>query len=671
MAYITIPALPAGTTLTGLEVFESVQSSTSVKLTANQIKTFVSVSPTLTVSDAATNTVSNAATLAHITSGTAAAGFGTGLVFQSENNAGALVSGTALQSIETNPAAGLEFFDFAIRNVVGGSQTEVARFTSAFELGVGTTNPVATFHGVSQDLNINGVTSVIRADHTTLSGVAGNGIGSGIEFAVENSAGTTKVGASIDAVAVDVTNGAEDFDFVFNLMNAGAPMSEIMRMSYTGSVGIGTPSPQSRLEVFLSDANNANPVAVSRFTHATSGVPAIGIGTGVEFVTETSSNNYEIGGTIYTAATSVSPTLEDFDMAFAVMIDGIANQEVMRITSDKFLGLNTTTPSTSIHAVRDDTATVTVTPMLRLTHTSSNTPAAGFGSSIEFQTETLPSGNLELGGVIESVIVTPTAGAEDFNLVFKTISSGLTASEKLRVGNVVYTPQPFGAGTIPTSDSWIHTGAGTTTIAPFDLDPGVLLTTPLQGAIEYDSRSLYFTPNGNERAVVQTAQMYQLNADRAGNGAIITIQSIFGKAVSVQTGTRYQYELNFTVTNTAATAKSLQYALGGTAVLAAHDYEGLATIQTLAVTPTASTLMQNRITTGFTTLVTVSAASGASAGAFTVRIRGSVDVTTAGTIDFSFGLTAVGTVVTIVAGSNVSLWPVGATGADTQIGNWT
>lgn len=212
MAYITIPALPAGTTLTGLEVFESVQSSTSVKLTANQIKTFVSVSPTLTVSDAATNTVSNAATLAHITSGTAAAGFGTGLVFQSENNAGTLVSGTALQSIETNPAAGLEFFDFAIRNIVGGSQTEVARFTSAFELGVGTTNPAATFHGVSQDLNINGVTSVIRADHTTLSGVAGNGIGSGIEFAVENSAGTTKVGASIDAVAVDVTNGAEDFD---------------------------------------------------------------------------------------------------------------------------------------------------------------------------------------------------------------------------------------------------------------------------------------------------------------------------------------------------------------------------------------------------------------------------------------------------------------------------
>ena len=336
MAYITIPQLPPGGALTGLEVFESVQSSTSVKLTANQIKSFASTNPTLTVSDAATNTVSTAATLAHTTTNTAAPGFGTALAFESENDSGSLVIGTSLQSIETDPTATLEFFDFAIRCIVGGTQTEIARFTSAFELGINTTNPAATFHGVAQDLNINGVTSVIRADHTTLSGVAGNGIGSGIEFGVENDAGVTKVGASMDAVAVSVASGAENFDLIFNLMNSGAPMSEVMRMSYTGNVGIGTAVPNSRLEVFLSDTNNAAPVVVSRFTHATSGVPAIGIGTGIELVTETSSNNYEIGGTVYTAATNVSSTLEDFDMAFAIMIDGIANVEVMRITSDKF-----------------------------------------------------------------------------------------------------------------------------------------------------------------------------------------------------------------------------------------------------------------------------------------------------------------------------------------------
>jgi hypothetical protein len=670
MAYITIPALPAGATLTGLEVFESVQSSASVKLTANQIKSFASTNPTLTVSDAATNTVSNAATLAHITSGTPAAGFGTGLVFQSENASGSLVSGTVLQSIETDPTTGLEFFDFAIRSIVGGAQTEVARFTSAFELGVGITNPAATVHGVSQDLNINGVTSVFRADHTTLSGVAGNGIGSAIEFGVENDAGVTKVGASMDAVATDVASGSEDFDFVFNLMNSGAPMSEVMRIKNTGSVGIGTPTPNSRLEVFLSDANNANPVSVSRFTHATGGVPSIGIGTGIELVTETSSNNYEIGGTVYTTATSVASTLEDFDMAFAVMIGGIANQEAMRITHDKFLGVNTIAPTTTIHAVRDDAATSTSTPVLRLTHTTSNTPVAGFGTGIQFEAETAP-GNNEVGAVIDAVVNTVTATAEDFDLSIKTMTAGAAATEKLRVGNVIYTPQAFGAGTIPTSDAWIHAGAGTTTVALMDLDPGVLLTTPFQGALEYEGRSLYFTPNGTQRSVVQSMQAFQLNADLTGNGAITTIQTLFGRAVAVQAGTRYQYELNATVQNTAATAKSLQYALGGTATLTMHDYEVISFQAATPITVTAANMMQNIITSGFNTLVTVTPASGAAAASFTVRIRGTFDVSVAGTVDFSFGLTAVGTAVTILRASNVSLWPVGAVGANTQIGDWT
>jgi hypothetical protein len=682
MAYITIPALPAGTALTGLEVFESVQSSTSVKLTANQIKDFASVNPTLVVSDTATNTVSTAATLEHVTTGTVLAGFGTGLTFASETGGGAVVNGTALQSIVTDPTAGLEFFDFAIRSVIGGAQTEVARFTSAFELGVNTTNPQATFHGVSQDLNINGVTSVVRADHTTLSGVAGNGIGSAIEFGVENDAGNVTVGASIDAVAVNVSSSIEDFDFVFNLMSSGTPMAEVMRLKYTGNVGIGTPSPQSRLEVFLEDINDDDPVAVARFTHATSGTPQQGIGTGVEFVTETSSNTYKIGGSIYTQSTILSSGQEVFDIAFAAMVNGNPNTDVVRITNNNnlgtvynpYLGVNTTSPDRTIHGVVGDAVTNTSTPVLRLTHTTINTPVAGFGAGIEFQVETVPNGNLEIGGIIDAVASTVTSGAEDFDFVLKTMSSGSTASEKLRVGEVVYTPKPFGAGTVPTPDAWIHAGAGTATVALMDLDPGVLLTTPFQGAVEYDGKSLYFTPNGTQRAVLQSMQMFQLDANRSGVDSSTVVQTIFGKKVSVQAGTRYQYEINFTVTNAAASAKALQYAFvaaGTTATLTAHDYEVVANFPALAVTPTASTLMQNRITTGFTTAVTVSAASAAAAAAATARIRGSFDVSVAGTVEFGFALSVGGTSVTIIAGSSVSLWPVGATGANTEIGDWS
>lgn len=670
MAYITIPALPLGTALTGLEQFESVQSSVSVKLTAAQIKTYVSDDPTFTISDSATNTVSNAAVFEHTTSGTVAAGFGVGIQFNSQNAAGSLVDSMDIQSVCTNPNAGAESFDNVIRLIVSGTSTEVMRVTSTYRLGIGTNAPAATFHGIASDTNLSTVTTGLRLEHLTSSGAAGNGIGVGIDFVAENNAGAAKLGASINAIEVDAAVGVEDFDFAFNLMQNGASPAEVMRLKSTGRVGIGTSTPNTQLEVFTNDAVNNAPVAVARFTHATSGSPAIGIGTAVDFSTETSSNVYRTGGAIYTEARNLGLNIEDFDMAFALMIDGIAGVEVMRITNDKFLGINTTAPVTSIHAVREDAATNTVTPMLRLTHTTTNPPAVGIGTSIQFETETSNNNN-RIGGVIESVASVVTNLTEEFNMVFRTMSAGAAASEKLRVGEVVYTPQPFGAGTIPDATAWIHAGAGTATTALMDLDPGVLLTTPFQGSMEYEGRSLYFTPNGTERAVLQAMQMFQLNADRTGNGAITTIQSIFGKAVAVQAGTRYQYEANVTITNTAATAKSLQYALATGATITAHDYEVISFFAASAVTPTAANMMQNRITTGFNTLVTVSAASGAAAGAFTARIRGSFDVSVAGTIDFSFGLTAVGTSVTVVAGSNVAVWPVGATGADTQIGNWS
>lgn len=670
MAYITIPALPLGTALTGLEQFEAVQSSISVKLTGNQMKTFMSSSPSLTVDDSATNTVSTAATLLHITNATPAAGFGTGLAFAAELSSGNNFTGSIIQAIATNAGAGSETFDLAIRLMnLGVAAAEIARFTADSRLGVGTSTPAATLHGVLNDAVNGSVSRALQIAHTT-SGVPGSGIGVGVAFEVETSAGNNEIGSAIDSVAVDATIGVENFDLVFSLMNAGASLAEVVRFKSTGRVGIGTAAPNASLEVATSDANNASPVTVARFSHVTSGVPAIGIGTAIDFMTETSSGTNRVGAAIYTEATNVSSGIEDFDLAFAVMKDGVAGVEVMRATSDLRVGINTDLPQTTLHALVADTATTTVTQAARLTHITSNSPAAGFGVGLEFESETTPN-NYEIGGVIESVIVSPTSTAEGFNLVMRTMSAGATATEKLRVGDVVYTPQSFGAGTIPTADAWIHAGTGTATVALMDLDPGVLLTTPFQGAMEYEGKSLYFTPNGTERSVLQAMQVFQLNADRTANGAITTIQSLFGKAVAVQAGTRYQYEINATITNTAATAKSLQYALAGGATITAHDYEVLNTFAATAVTPTASSLMQNRITTGFGTLVSVTAATGAAAGAFTVRIRGSFDVSAAGTIDFSFGLTAVGTAVAIVAGSSVALWAVGATGADTQIGNWT
>lgn len=66
------------------------------------------------------------------------------------------------------------------------------------------------------------------------SGTPAVGIGTTMAFQAETSAGNTETGMHIAAVAADVTAGSEDFDFVLKLMAAGAPISEVARITSTG-----------------------------------------------------------------------------------------------------------------------------------------------------------------------------------------------------------------------------------------------------------------------------------------------------------------------------------------------------------------------------------------------------------------------------------------------------
>lgn len=677
MAYVTIPSLPAGTALTGLEQFEAVQSATSVKLTAAQIKTFTSTQPNFTVDDANNSTVTNVVTITHSTTGTPAIGIGTGLAFATESLSGIQTS-TVIQSVSTNLTAPNEAFDIVLKTIGGSTLTEAARITSTKRLGVGTAGPAVTIQGVADDANNNTVTEVLRATHTT-SGVPGAGIGTAIGFEAETSAGNNELGATLSAVTTSVSSGAENFQLAVSLMDSGAAVTEVARFTQDKKLGIGTTTPGAAIEAVVDDASTNAISSAGRFTHTTSGTPAVGIGTAIDFQTETTSGTNKLGGAIYTTATAVTLGSENFDMGLAVMQQGVASTEVMRLksgtaTETARVGINTTTPAVTLQPVLNDTATNTVSSMLRLTHTTSGVPAIGIGNSIELETET-SNGVNKIGVVLSSVTTAVTLASEAFDFVISTISAGAAANEKLRVGDFITAAVPVGIGTTADTLGWLHVAAGTATRAPMDWDPGTLLTSNFQGAHEFDGTAMYFSPQASQRGLIASMQTYQLGADYTGNGAITTTQTMFNKAVSVAASTRYAYEINVAIANTAATAKSVQYAIAGTATLAAHDYEVIATNATTAVTPTASTLMQNRITSGFATLVTVTGASGANAATFTLRIRGTFDILAGGqgTVNFQFGLTAVGTAVTTVAGSNAQVWPLNSISAittDTSIGSW-
>lgn len=76
-----------------------------------------------------------------------------------------------------------------------------------------------------------------------------------------------------------------------------------------------------------------NPLTLKR---TTTGIPAVGIGTGLAFETESSTGAFgmNIGSIIESVATGVTTTDENFDMVFKNMISGNAATQAMRIATD-------------------------------------------------------------------------------------------------------------------------------------------------------------------------------------------------------------------------------------------------------------------------------------------------------------------------------------------------
>lgn len=102
---------------------------------------------------------------------------------------------------------------------------------------------------------------------------------------------------------------------------------------------------------------------------------------------------------------------------------------------------NTTTTSTKLFgkttSQTNTSATNSIVYGLRTEHQSTETPAVGIGTGIEFAVETAAGspGNTEVGATVEMVSTNLTNNSENFDLVFKTMSAGATAVERLRIAS--------------------------------------------------------------------------------------------------------------------------------------------------------------------------------------------------------------------------------------------
>lgn len=109
----------------------------------------------------------------------------------------------------------------------------------------------------------------------------------------------------------------------------------------------------------------------------------------------------------------------------------------------------------------------TVNYALTLASTPAGSPSVGVGTGLQFRSQTASS-NSEIGATIDAVTTDITASSEDFDLIFKTMSAGATAAERLRItsdGRIYGTALHNNAGAVTgATNQYIASGTYTPTL---------------------------------------------------------------------------------------------------------------------------------------------------------------------------------------------------------------
>jgi hypothetical protein len=103
-----------------------------------------------------------------------------------------------------------------------------------------------------------------------------------------------------------------------------------------GADGEVTLTHQADVGVLL-DVENATTNGVTdvlKLQAISTGSPAVGIGVGLEFSTETAASTIETGGVIESVTTGLTPTSEEFDMVFKTMSAGATPAERLKLNGD-------------------------------------------------------------------------------------------------------------------------------------------------------------------------------------------------------------------------------------------------------------------------------------------------------------------------------------------------
>lgn len=115
------------------------------------------------------------------------------------------------------------------------------------------------------------------------------------------------------------------------------------------TVNSSTITAPNALLIDLENNSNSSMSYPLSIRHSATGNPGAGIGTGLQFITETSGNNNEIGTIFESLTTDVTPTSETFEFILRLMTNGATAAQALRVSNNRVTvgAANTTTTITT------------------------------------------------------------------------------------------------------------------------------------------------------------------------------------------------------------------------------------------------------------------------------------------------------------------------------------
>lgn len=536
----------------------------------------------------------------------------------------ALISGNLLQATVTNALA----TDTALFNVTG-TALDTATLIKMFELSTTAANDVdiALVH-----LERGASDARIVFDEGTDTWMLDQGAGAGLVAIATGAAGGTawdaigdpagngavNMGTTTQTLDWTLTGNASNFAFTFNNNGGSAGTDTAVTISNAVSTNAATDlNTETLLLLDQADTTAAGTTAVDAALLITNSggstlSTAIRIGSG----TQTIATGIDVASTGVTTDLSLqnAETIDNnTDDAVTLTGAGGTNNESFTINLDSAAASGATLSSGNTFVLVNDNLSVGING-----NTTENISAAGFAFS----------------------------------------GNDLYVDDKLGVNGEAY----FDA------DVTIAAGTAIAGTAPLTFTAGTNLTTAEDGAVEMDADCFYGTTDAGNRGYIPAKHIIRADATRTFTSNT-TQQAIFNSpangTLTLETGA-YLFECLVQVTATSATSGNVKLSLnsGGTATLGSILYVTTG-IDAANNTITAhSGVSEITSTVSATNTVTASTAT-----VTTIHMRGTFEVTVAGTIIPSMAQTTAAAAV-VTAGSYFTCERVGSTTV-TNVGQWT